>query len=138
MLSINGIEKVSSVIAKPYQLTQIYSEADKEFSAEIGDYTGLNTQDITLIGIDQEYLYTVKKKYIEMTSGGVENAFNNLFNNEDDYTCIISESISIDLNLRVGDSIRIAIHRGDELEAYKWFKKTEIPKIKFWLMVYWS
>jgi len=119
LLSINGIEKVSSVIAKPYQLTQIYSEADKEFSAEIGDYTGLSTQDITLIGIDQEYLYTVKKEYIEMTSGNIENAFDNLFNNKDDYTCIISESIAIDLNLRVGDSIRIAIHRGDELEIYK-------------------
>lgn len=119
LLSINGIEKVSSVIAKPYQLTQIYSEADKEFSAEIGDYTGFSTQDITLIGIDQEYLYTVKKEYIEMTSGNVENAFDNLFNNKDDYTCIISESIAIDLNLRVGDSIRIAIHRGDELEVYK-------------------
>ncbi|MFX1530474.1 MAG: ABC transporter permease [Promethearchaeota archaeon] len=119
LLTINGIEKVSSVIAKPYQLTQIYSETDKEFSAEIGDYTGLNTQDVTLIGIDQEYLYTVKKKYIEMTSGGIENAFNNLFNYDDDYTCIISESIAIDLNLRVGDSIRISIHRGDELEVYK-------------------
>ncbi|MFW9940255.1 MAG: ABC transporter permease [Candidatus Thorarchaeota archaeon] len=119
LLTINGIEKVSSVIAKPYQLTQIYSETDKEFSAEIGDYTGLNTQDVILIGIDQEYLYTVKKKYIEMTSGGIENAFNNLFNYDDDYTCIISESIAIDLNLRVGDSIRISIHRGDELEVYK-------------------
>jgi putative ABC transport system permease protein len=119
LLSINGIEKVSSVIAKPYQLTQIYSETDKEFSAEIGDYTGLNTQDVTLIGIDQEYLYTVKKKYIEMTSGSVENAFNNLFNYDDDYTCIVSESIAIDLNLRIGDSLRISIHRGDELEVYK-------------------
>ena len=119
LLSINGIEKVSSVIAKPYQITQIYSEADKEFSVEIGDYTGLNTQKVTLIGIDQEYLYTVKKKYIEMTSGGVENAFDNLFNYDDDYTCIISESIAVDLNLRVGDSIRTSIHRGDELEVYK-------------------
>ncbi|MFW9878702.1 MAG: ABC transporter permease, partial [Candidatus Thorarchaeota archaeon] len=119
LLSIDGIEKVSSVVAKPYQLTQIYSEAEKEFSAEIGDYTGLRTQVITLIGIDQEYLYTVKKQFIEMTSGNVENTFGNLFNNKDYYTCIISESIAINLNLRVDDSLRIAIHRGDELEVYE-------------------
>ncbi|MFX1376636.1 MAG: ABC transporter permease [Promethearchaeota archaeon] len=116
LLSIDGIEKVSSVIAKPYQLTQIYSEAEKEFSAEIEDYT--STQEITLIGIDEEYLYTVKREYIEMTSGSVENAFNSLFNYEDDYTCIISEAISIRLDLRVSDSIRIVIHRGDELEVF--------------------
>ena len=116
LLSIDGIEKVSCVIAKPYQLTQIYSETDKEFSAEIEDYTA--SQEITLIGIDEEYLYTVKRQYIEMTSGSVESAFNNLFNDEDEYTCIISEAISIGLNLRIRDSIRIVIHRGDELEVY--------------------
>ena len=116
LLSIDGVEKVSSVIAKPYQLTQIYSETDKEFSAEIEDYTA--SQEITLIGIDEEYLYTVKRQYIEMTSGSVESAFNNLFNDEDEYTCIISEAISIGLNLRIRDSIRIVIHRGDELEVY--------------------
>ncbi|MBY8989999.1 MAG: ABC transporter permease [Candidatus Lokiarchaeota archaeon] len=116
LLSIDGIEKVSCVIAKPYQLTQIYSETDKEFSAEIEDYT--TSQEITLIGIDEEYLYTVKRQYIEMTSGSVESAFNNLFNDEDEYTCIISEAIATGLNLRIRDSIRIVIHRGDELEVY--------------------
>ena len=116
LLSIDGIEKVSCVIAKPYQLTQIYSETDKEFSAEIEDYTA--SQEITLIGIDEEYLYTVKRQYIEMTSGSVESAFNNLFNDENEYTCIISEAIATGLNLRIRDSIRIVIHRGDELEVY--------------------
>ena len=125
LLAIDGIEKVSSVIAKPYQLTQIYSETDKEFSAEIEDYTA--SQKITLIGIDEEYLYTVKKQYIEMSSGGVESAFNNLFSYEDDYTCIISQAISINLNLRLRDSIRIVIHRGDELEVYQ-FKIVGIAK----------
>lgn len=118
LLTINGIEKVSSIIAKPYQLTQIYSEANKEFSAEIGDYTGLSTQEITLIGIDEEYFYTVRKEYLEMTSGKVEDAFENLFYHEQYYTCIISEAIAINLNLRLGDYIRIIVHRGDELEVY--------------------
>ncbi|MFX1425678.1 MAG: ABC transporter permease [Promethearchaeota archaeon] len=127
LLSIDGIEKVSSVIAKPYQLTQVYSEADKEFKAEIGDYTGLSTQRITLIGIDEEYLFTVKREYIEMTSGKLENAFYNLFNLGEFYTCLISEAISISLNLKVSDSVRIVIYRGDELEVYP-FKIVGIAK----------
>ena len=118
LLTIDGIEKVSTVLAKPYQLTQIYSEADKEFSAEIGDYAGITTQEITLIGIDEEYTYTVKREFIEMTSGGVEKAFNSLFNYEHEYTCIISEAISIAINLRLGDYVRIVVRRGDELEIY--------------------
>lgn len=119
LLGINGIEKVSSVLAKPYQLTQIYSEADKEFKAEIGDYTGLTTQEITLIGIDEQYLYTVKSEYIEMTSSNPEKAFTDIFNDyEPFYPCIISESISLDLNIILGDNIRIVIYRGDEMEVY--------------------
>ncbi|MHA2033328.1 MAG: FtsX-like permease family protein, partial [Candidatus Kariarchaeaceae archaeon] len=118
LLTINGIEKVSTVLARPYQLTQIYSEADKEFSAEIGDYAGITTQEISLIGIDEEFTYTVKREFIEMTSGGLDNSFNNLFNYEHEFTCIISEAISIVLNLRRGDYVRIVVRRGDELEVY--------------------
>ncbi|MFX1574565.1 MAG: ABC transporter permease [Promethearchaeota archaeon] len=118
LLSIDGIEKVSSVLAKPFQLTQIYSEADKEFSAEIGDYAGLSTEEITLIGIDEEYLYTVKNEFIEMTSGSIEKSFGNLFNYEEYYTCIISEAISIAFDLNLNDKIRIVVYRGDELEVY--------------------
>ncbi len=118
LLTIDGIEKVSSVLAKPYQLTQIYAEENKEFVAEIGDYTGLTTQEVTLIAIDEEYLFTIKSEYIEMTSGNVENAFNNLFYNNQTYTCIISEAISIDMDLLIGDRVRIVVQRGDELEVY--------------------
>ncbi|MFX1311657.1 MAG: ABC transporter permease, partial [Promethearchaeota archaeon] len=118
LLSIDGIEKVSSVLAKPFQLTQIYSEEEKEFSAEIGDYAGLSTQEITLIGIDEEYLFTVKNEFIEMTSGNLKNSFTNLFNEKEDYTCIISEAISIAFDFNLNDKIRIVIHRGDELEVY--------------------
>jgi len=118
LMTIDGIEKVSSVLAKPYQLTQIYAEENKEFNAEIGDYAGLSTQDITLIGIDEEYPFTVKREYIEMTSGSIDNSFNELFYNVQIRTCIISEAIALIMNLLVGDNVRIVIHRGDEREVY--------------------
>jgi ABC-type antimicrobial peptide transport system permease subunit len=118
LMAIDGVEKVSSVLAKPYQLTQIYAEEDKEFIAEIGDYAGLTTQEITLIGIDEEYPFTVKSEYIEMTSGNLDYSFNNLFYNDQSYTCIISEAISIAMNLLIGDRVRLVIHRGDELDIY--------------------
>ncbi|MFX1389322.1 MAG: ABC transporter permease [Promethearchaeota archaeon] len=118
LMFIEGIEKVSSVLAKPYQLTQIYAEEDKEFIAEIGDYTGLSTQEITLIGIDEEYPFTIKREFIEMTSGSIDYSFQRLFNDNNTYTCIISEAIAIALNFQIGDLVRIVIHRGDELEVY--------------------
>ncbi|MFW9972548.1 MAG: ABC transporter permease, partial [Candidatus Odinarchaeota archaeon] len=118
LMAIDGIEKVSSVLAKPYQLTQIYAEQNKEFRAEIGDYAGLSTSDITLIGIDEEYPFTVEREFIEMTSGSIDNSFNELFYNTQIRTCIISESIALEMNLLIGDNIRIVIHRGDELEVY--------------------
>ncbi|MFW9819980.1 MAG: FtsX-like permease family protein, partial [Candidatus Thorarchaeota archaeon] len=118
LMAIDGIEKVSTVLAKPYQLTQIYSEENKEFDAQIGDYAGLSTQDITLIGIDEEYPFTVRSEFIEMASGSVENSFNELFYNDITYTCIISESIALEMNLRNEDNVRIVIQRGDEREVY--------------------
>ena len=118
LLTIDGIEKVSSVLARPYQLTQIYAEDDEEFIVELGDYAGLNTQEITLLGIDEEYPFTVKNKYIEMTSGTIKNSFNELFNMDDLFTCIISEAVSIELSLHFGELVRIVVHRGDEMEIY--------------------
>jgi ABC-type antimicrobial peptide transport system permease subunit len=118
LMVIDGIEKVSSVLAKPYQLTQIYAEENKEFATEIGDYAGLSTLEITLIGIDEEYPFTVKSEFIEMTSGNIDYSFNNLFYNTQTYTCIISEAISINMALLKGDLVRIVVHRGAELEVY--------------------
>ena len=118
LMAIDGIEKVSSVLAKPYQLTQIYAEVNKEFNAEIGDYAGLSSQEITLIGIDEEYPFTVRSEFIEMTSGSIEYSFNALFYNEQIRTCIISESIALDMNFLIGDNVRIVIYRGDEREVY--------------------
>ena len=119
LLSIDGIEKVSSVLATPWQLTQIYSEEDKKFEAEIGDYAGVSTEKITLLGIDEEYLSTVQTDLIDMTSGDMNEAFDNLFENNSDYTCIISEAIALQLKMSIGDKIRIFIQRGDEQEKYE-------------------
>jgi len=118
LLAMDGIEKVSSVLARPNQLTQIYAEEDKEFMAEIGDFAGLSTQEITLIGIDEEYPFTVKSELIEMTSGSVVTSFNDVFHNNQSYTCIISEAIALAMSLLIGDKVRIVIQRGDELEVY--------------------
>ncbi|MFX1569703.1 MAG: ABC transporter permease [Promethearchaeota archaeon] len=118
LLSIDGIEKVSSVLARPFQLTQIYAEQNKEFLAEIGDYAGLSTQEITLIGIDEEYPFVVRNEFIEMTSGNLVTSFNDLFDNNQSNTCIISESIALAMSLLIGDKIRIIIQRGDESEVY--------------------
>jgi ABC-type antimicrobial peptide transport system permease subunit len=119
LLSIDGVEKVSSVLATPWQLTQIYSDEDKEFEAEIGDYAGVSTEDITLISIDEDYVSTVDTELVEMTRGDLDEAFDELFESDDDYTCIISEAIALELKLNLEDKIRIFIERGDEQEKYE-------------------
>ncbi|MFX0058833.1 MAG: ABC transporter permease [Candidatus Hodarchaeota archaeon] len=118
VLKVEGIEKVSSVIASPFHLTQIYSEEGNEFTAEIGDYAGLFTREISLIGIDEEYPSTIKTKYIEFTQGDLSTSFNLIFNIQGLYTCIISEGLSENLDLNKGDLVRLVIQRGDESQIY--------------------
>ena len=119
LLKIDGIERISSVIASPFQLTQIYSEEGKEFTAEIGDYAGLTTQEISLIGIDEVYLSTISTEYMEFTQGEITSSFEQLFIEQTFYTCIISEGISLGMDMLLGDVIRMVIQRGDESEIYK-------------------
>ena len=118
LLKIDGIERISSVIASPFQLTQIYSEEGKEFAAEIGDYAGLTTQEISLIGVDEVYLSTIKTEYMEFTQGEIKSSFEQLFIEQTFYTCIISEGISLSMDMLLGDIIRMVIQRGDESEIY--------------------
>jgi len=118
LLKIEGIEKVSSVISNPFHLTQIYSEEGKDFSAELGDYAGLLTREISLIGIDEEYPSTINTKYIEFTKGDFTSSFDQLFSNQLEYTCIISHGLSNSLDLELGNRVRIVIQRGDETEIY--------------------
>ena len=116
LASIDGVEKVSAVIANPEQLTEIYSDSDTEFSAEIGDYAGLTTTGVTLIGVDSEYPSTVDGSLMIFTAGNRNSAFTKL--DEVEYTCIISEAIGMSLNLGLNQIVRIVINRGDELEIY--------------------
>jgi len=118
LLEMEGIERVSTVIASPFHLTQIYSEEGQEFAAEIGDYAGLTTQEITLIGIDEQYPSTIKTQYVEFTQGDIISSFEQLFSSPDGYTCIISEGLSVSLDMHLGDVIRISIQRGYENEIY--------------------
>ena len=118
LLKIDGIERISSVIASPFQLTQIYSEEGKEFTAEIGDYAGLTTQEISLIGVDEVYPSTINNEYIEFTQGEMTSSFEQLFIEQIVYTCIISEGISLSMDMLLGDIIRMVIQRGDESEIY--------------------
>ena len=117
LLKLDGIERVSSVIASPYHLTQIYAGDNEEFSAEIGDYAGLLTQEVSLIGIDERFPSTIKTKYIEFTQGSL-GSFDNLFDFQETYTCIISEGISVSLDLQLNDLVSITIYRGDESQIY--------------------
>ncbi len=118
LLGIEGIEKVSSVIASPSHLTQIYSEEDREFTVEIGDYIGLFTQEVTLLGIDEEYTSTINTNYIEFTKGGIVDSFDQLFDKNNGYTCIISEGLSVNLDLTINNFISLFMQRGEESEIY--------------------
>jgi len=118
LMQIEGIEKVSSVIASPAHLTQIYSEEGKDFTADLGDYAGLSTQEISLIGIDEEYPSTIYTEYIEFIKGDIMSSFDQLFHNELENTCIISQGLSVNLDLKLYNLVRILIQRGDETEIY--------------------
>ncbi len=118
LLEMEGIERISTVIASPFHLTQIYSEEGQEFAAEIGDYAGLVTQEISLIGIDEQYPSTIKTQYVEFTQGNIISSFEQLFSSPDRLTCIISEGLSVSLDMHLGDVIRISIQRGYEIEIY--------------------
>ncbi|TXT60339.1 MAG: conserved membrane protein of unknown function [Promethearchaeota archaeon] len=117
LLTFNGIERISSVLIRPYQLNQLYSQEEKEFMVEIGDYAGLSTQEISLIGIDERYHYTVDNKYLELTRGDMNTAFQTI-QDENKMYCVISESIAIQSNFDLGDKVRIVIHRGEEIERF--------------------
>jgi ABC-type antimicrobial peptide transport system permease subunit len=118
LLKIDGIERISSVIASPFHLTQIYSEEGKEFTAEIGDYAGLTTQEISLIGVDEVYTSTINTEYMEFTQGEMTSSFEQIFIEQTFYTCIISEGISLSMDMLLGDIIRMVIQRGEESEIY--------------------
>ena len=118
LLKIEGVERISSVIASPFHLTQIYSEEGKEFTASIGDLAGITTLEVSLFGIDEVYPSTIKIEYIEFTQGDIS-SFEPLFEEQEVPFCIISEAISLSLDMYLGDFIQMEIDRGDESEIYQ-------------------
>ncbi len=118
LLKIEGVERISSVIASPFHLTQIYSEEGEEFTATIGDLAGITRLDVSLLGIDEVYPSTIKIEYMEFTQGDIS-SFETLFVEQEIPTCIISEAISLSLDMYLGDLIQMEINRGDESEIYK-------------------
>jgi len=118
LLKIEGVERISSVIASPFHLTQIYSEEGKEFTATIGDLVSITTLEVSLIGIDEVYSSTIKIEYIEFTQGDIS-SFEALFEEQEIPACIISEAISLSLDMYLGDLIQMEINRGDESEIYR-------------------
>lgn len=119
LMTIEGIERTSSVIANPSQLSQIYAEQGKTFAASISDFVGFSGNDISLYGIDENYKSTIFVQDIQWTQGGIS-SFDRLFET-DQNNCIISEAIAQNLNLRYGEEIRITFTRGDEIEYAPFF-----------------
>lgn len=112
LMQVEGIEKTSAVIANPNQLSEIYSDGEKVFDAEIGDYIYLKSSDITIYGVDENYLETVYSQFIQFKEGEVQTSFEKIFNGSN--TCIISQALSEELSLHLGDQVRMTFIRGDE------------------------
>ena len=119
LMTIKGIERTSSVIASPNQLSQIYVEIGKEFDANISDYVGFQAHRINLYGIDENYKSTIFMEEVRFSEGDLS-SFDKLFESDID-NCIISTAIAQSLNLRLGEEIRITITRGDEIEYVPFF-----------------
>ena len=115
ILKIEGIERTSSIVASPEQISQLSTSGEK-YSADIGDYAGINSNSISLIGIDNIYYSTINNEHIILTQGNKEHAFTDL--HEKEYTCIISEAIGVNLDIGLNEKVRITIKRGDETKNY--------------------
>jgi len=119
LMTIEGIERTSSVIVSPNQLSQVYVEIGKEFDADIADYVGFQSHTISLYGIDEHYKSTIFIEEVKFSQGDIS-SFDKLFETDKNY-CIISEAIAQSLDFRLGEEIRITFTRGDEVEYVPFF-----------------
>ena len=118
LLEIEGIERTSTLLASTRDLENIYSEEQKEFSVDLGDYINYNSAGIYLFGIDENYKDTVwDPKYIVLSEGNKDIAFTQVFNNSE-INIVISASLASDLKIHLGDSARLTFTRGTEQEPY--------------------
>ncbi|QEE15905.1 ABC transporter permease [Promethearchaeum syntrophicum] len=118
LLKVEGIERTSTLLASTSDLENIYSEEQKEFNVELGDYINYNSAGVYLFGVDENYKDTVwDPKYIELSEGNKDNAFEEVFNNLE-INIIISASLASELKIHLDDSARLTFTRGTEEEPY--------------------
>ena len=118
LLKIEGIERTSTLLASTSDLENIYSEEQKEFSVDLGDYINYNSAGIYLFGVDENYKDTVwDPKYIVLSEGNKDIAFTQVFNNSE-INVIISASLASELKIHLEDSARLTFTRGTEQEPY--------------------
>ncbi len=113
LMNITGIEKTSVVLASPATLTNIYSDTNKRFNAEVADYINYQSMSCTIYPVDEYYPDTVFTEYIQFSEGSMETAFPQLFvENEDNL--ILSQAVAESLAVSVGDKVRLTFTRGEE------------------------
>ncbi|MHA1618501.1 MAG: ABC transporter permease [Promethearchaeota archaeon] len=118
LMGLEGIERVSSVIASSSDLEDIYREENKEFEVRLGDYIDYQNQNIRLYGIDENYVDTLwSQEYVVFSEGDMNQAFAALYN-ETEMNIIISASLASFLRVHLGDVARLTFTRGTEEEPF--------------------
>ncbi|MHA1775418.1 MAG: hypothetical protein DRO88_02190 [Promethearchaeia archaeon] len=117
LMKIEGIERVSAVIASANDLEDIYSEENKDFKITLGDYINFQNSEVRLFAADDCYIDTVYQNYITFTEGDKETAFTALYNTTE-ICIIISASLASSLRIHLGDIARLTFTRGTEEEPF--------------------
>ncbi len=116
LMEIQGIERVSSLLASPGDLEDIYREQNKEFGITLGDFINYKFTEIRMYGIDKNFKETISdgmQEYIRFTEGDKNEAFDAVFN-QSAVNIIISTHVANDLNLHLNDEVRLTYLRGTE------------------------
>ncbi|MHA1584855.1 MAG: ABC transporter permease, partial [Promethearchaeota archaeon] len=119
IMHIQGIERVSTLLADDNDLEEIHAEENIQYSVNLGDYINFKYSKITLYGIDQNYKDTIMdnmQPYIRFTEGNPETAFKAVFNNSkaEIPNIIISTHVANDLQIHLNDNVRLTFNRGTE------------------------
>ncbi len=118
LMSVEGIERVSSVLASANDLEDIYREENKDFDVEMGDFINYASQGVRLYGIDENFVDTLwSQEYVVFSEGDKNTAFTALYN-EDEINIIISASLASGLRVHLGDVARLTFTRGTEEEPF--------------------
>ncbi|TFH29094.1 MAG: FtsX-like permease family protein, partial [Promethearchaeota archaeon] len=118
LMGVEGIERVSSVIASANDLETIYGEENKDFDVQLGDFINYQSQGVRLFGIDEDFVDTMwRQEFIVFSEGDKVQAFEALCN-ETEVNIIISASLASALRVHLGDVARLTFTRGTEEEPY--------------------